>query len=296
MKFFSKAKSAIQFVILLISNRIKYDLNLNEMRLAVDLYRSLYKEDSKDLTAARTDAKKILKMIRPIRSPLKIQRVGPKGDSGYMVAELPKYDFVLSGGAGKNIDLEMEYAKAGAHVHICDPFVKKLPINHSLVFHHKILLSDLSENKFKGSSSWTLQQFIDVVGASNSQSNLLKLDIEGSELFLLGNNPINLNIFDQIIIEVHNLNYLTNENMRLKFRILFKNLLQSHHIIHLNCNNNGLIINFGDVFIPQVIELTLLHKKYFNSKPVKLYRMNDNSQNNINRLKLPNIFRLNNIK
>ena len=69
--------------------------------------------------------------------------------------------------------------------------------------------------------------------------------------------------FKQIIIEFHGItNDGWNCNYNDKVRCLEK-LSQTHYIVHAHGNNFGQVVNN----IPDVIELTYVNKKYFNSIP-----------------------------
>ena len=92
----------------------------------------------------------------------------------------------------------------------------------------------------------------------------LKMDIEGGEYpWLLQIDEPQLNKFKQIVIEFHG---ITNDgwgcNYNDKVKCLEK-LSKTHYIVHAHGNNYGPVVNN----IPEVIELTYVNKKYFNSVP-----------------------------
>jgi hypothetical protein len=266
-------------------------LGVHEIRYSLELYIHLKRYDKSSLDASEKIAKHLFKRLRPRESPLKIVRIGQNADSGYCVAKLKKVDMVVSGGAGKNIDFEVWFADLNATVHICDPSVKRLPKNHIKISHHKFYLGNS-----KNSNNWiNLMNFENKIKFEKSNTNLLKLDIEGSELELLGEEDINLQFYDQIVIEIHNLFKITSINYQKKLLKLVDNLLKHHHVIVFNTNNNGLILNYGQCFIPEVFELTLLNKKFFSNKAPGVTKYSTFMQrynNNPNRLKVPNIYRI----
>ena len=90
------------------------------------------------------------------------------------------------------------------------------------------------------------------------------MDIEGGEYpWLLNINEEQLNKFKQIVIEFHGITndgwgYINNDKM-----LCLKKLANTHYIIHAHGNNHDQVVNN----IPDVIELTYINKKYFNSVP-----------------------------
>jgi len=264
-------------------------LGTHEIKRSLDLYIHLIKPDKRSLDASEKNVKLLLKRLQPRESPIKIVRIGKNTDSGYCVAKLKKVDMVVSGGAGKNIDFEVWFADRNAIVHICDPSVNRLPKNHINISHHKFYLG----NSNNSNNCINLKDFENKIKFEKSNTNLLKLDIEGSELELLGEEDINLRFYDQIVIEIHNLFKITSNNYQKKFLKLVDNLLRYHHVIVFNPNNNGLILNYGQFFIPEVFELTLLNKKFFPIKAPPMAKFSTfvpKYNNNPNRLKVPNIY------
>ena len=85
----------------------------------------------------------------------------------------------------------------------------------------------------------------------------LKMDIEGGEYEWI---PVaNMNKFAQIVIEFHNIN--SNQTILSNY---FQHINETHYLIHAHGNNYGGISENG---MPHVIELTYLHKKFFENKP-----------------------------
>ena len=262
-----------------------------ELITAVKFFKAIRKPNLENLVLAEKFVGALLQDLWPKNSPVKLFRQGPQFDSGYTIAALDKIDNVVSGGAGKNIDFELSFALEGSSVHICDPFVDKLPVLNKNLNHYKVLL-DFAKPRRSIKYS-TLGEFEKIIELNPKETNLLKLDIEGSEINLLGKMGVDLNCYSQIVIELHNLHQLTEREFREKFEVLKDNLLRNHHVIFFNGNNNGILLNFGPYIIPEIIELSLLHKKYFidttkqNFKSTNLLQDNNN---NPQRLPLPNIY------
>ena len=262
-----------------------------EVVSALVFFKAIRKANLENLILAEEFVGRLLQDFWPKISPFELLRRGPQFDSGYMIAELNKFDNIVSGGAGKNIDFEMSFALEGSTVSICDPFVDELPVIHKNINHYKVLLDNFDPNEKK--EYFTLGKFEELIGLKSEEINLLKLDIEGSEVNLLGQTDVDLNKYDQIVIELHNLHKITEKQFRKRFEVLNRNLLRNHQVIFFNGNNNGLLLNFGPYLIPEIFELTLLHKKYF-TKPIKQKYQSTNilqdSINNPQRRPLLNIY------
>jgi hypothetical protein len=254
-------------------------------------FKSTRKPKLENLILAEKFVGSLLQDLWPKVSPFQLLRRGPQFDSGYMVAELNKFDNIISGGAGKNIDFEMSFALQGSNVSICDPSIDELPTIHRNMQHYKVLLDGAESDRKE--KFFTLGEYENRIGFRSDETNLLKLDIEGCEISLLGQADLDLSHYDQIVIELHDLHKVTDHQFREKFEVLIRNLLRDHHVIFFNGNNNGMLLNFGLFLIPEIFEVTLLHKKYFNG----ITKQNFNSAkllqddvNNPQRLPLLNIY------
>ena len=118
----------------------------------------------------------------------------------------------------------------------------------------------------------------------NTYKNIfLKMDVEGGEypwLLSIDDEQL-LSNFKQIVIEFHG---ITNDGWGCcysdKIKCLEK-LSKTHYIVHAHGNNNGPVVKN----IPDVIELTYVNKKYFNSVP----------EFNTTSLPIPNLDFVNNV-
>ena len=285
--------SWVQIFVWIFTNRVKNLTNAADIKYFIDFITHMKKSEYKQLISLERYIGELILKIWPVVSPLPLFRYGPEFDSGYFVAKLENVDILISGGAGKNIDFELTYADLGTSVHLFDPYVSTLPMNHPKICHHAIKLQDSGVKK--NSNTLNIQGINLMCNIDESKVNMLKLDIEGSEISLLGSENLNLSAYDQIVLEVHNNFMLTSYNHKQKFNTLIENLLNNHYVITFNANNNGLLLNFGKYFLPEVFEITLLHRKYFISNKIEKLGSEDLSNqttNNTNRLALPSIFHL----
>lgn len=293
----SKAISIIRWGFLfawMLKNRGHDSFGTYDVKRSLALFVNLKKSSYDNLEAAEIFIAKIERMLTPRISPIPLIRYGPPGDAGYTIAKLNSLDYVLTGGAGKNIDFELELAKNGSKVFICDPYVKRLPVTHKNILHYKKRLVS-KKTKIFSLRNWDLENFCKHIEINTASTKLLKMDIEGDEIELLGNKAITLSDFDQIVIEIHNLFGLCSSSLIIKFETLFNNLLKYHKCIYLNSNNNGLLLNFGSKFIPEVLELTLLNNKYFKTdfnQTLDAPKFSNNL-NNPKKLQIPNFIALN---
>jgi hypothetical protein len=290
----AKLKSSIiwlKAIIWMITNRGNKSFGPDEIKYALEFFIASKKGTLSNYQEAEKFAGEFALRLWPKISPLPVIRVGPNNDSGYSIAQINGTDLIVSGGAGKNIDFEMFFAETGTKVYICDPFVDSLPKSHRNISHHLLKFeSDVAKSK---KNIITLDEFEDLINIDPNRTNLLKLDIEGSEISLLSSNNLNLYKYAQIVIEVHDMYRITSEDFRNKLLKTFDNLLKYHHVINFNSNNNGSILSFGKNLFPEVFELTLLHHKYFDSKSLELVKFDDLIEeytNNRERLANINIF------
>ena len=187
-------------------------------------------------------------------------RYGSNGDGGYVIADLDgEYDCYISAG----ISDEESFSR---------DFINKYNMNEYNSFGFDGTISNYPYNYTKKISF--IKKNIHSINDDNN-SNLsfliekynnifLKMDIEGGEYpWLLQIDETQLNKFKQIVIEFHG---ITNDgwgcNYNDKVKCLEK-LSKTHYIVHAHGNNCGPVLNN----IPDVIELTYINKKYFNSVP-----------------------------
>ena len=211
----------------------------------------------------------------------RIVRIGPNKDSGYVIADLFNKPSIVSGGAGKNIDFEISLAQHGSKVMIFDPTIKKLPAYHENIEHIKMALEGKPSGEFAKSTSLgnlQLSRFED--------GHYLKLDIEGSEWNVLENLGDGIQIYDQLIIEFHNLYMITNQQFRQTVISVITTLCDNFKLINFHPNNWRTFVFFGKAGIPEVFEATFIR----NDHAVGERKANEflNFANNPSRPNLPN--------
>jgi hypothetical protein len=190
----------------------------------------------------------------------KKNRCGLNSDGGYVLAELDGgYDCYISAGISDEESFSRDFInKYNMDKHNSfgfDGTINDYPYNYT----NKISFIKKNIHKFNDDNNSNLSDLTD-----KYKNIFLKMDIEGGEYpWLLQIDEDQLNKFKQIVIEFHGItNDGWNCNYNDKVKCLEK-LSKTHYIVHAHGNNYGPVVNN----IPDVIELTYINKKYFNSIP-----------------------------
>lgn len=188
------------------------------------------------------------------------KRFGENKDGGYVVAELDgDYDCYISAGVSNeesfsrdfinayNIQKENNYAFDGTIYDYPYQYIDKITfINKNI---------GCINNDHHSNLSFLIEKYNNI---------FLKMDIEGGEYpWILCLDEYQLSKFKQIVIEFHGIN---DDSWRCSYNDKVKcleKLSKSHYIVHAHGNNHEVAKNN----IPDVIELTYVNKKYFNSIP-----------------------------
>jgi hypothetical protein len=187
-------------------------------------------------------------------------RCGLNRDGGYVLAELDgEYDCYISAGISDEESFSRDFInKYNLNEYNCFGFDGTIN-NYPYHYTKKISFIKKNINSFNDDNNCNLS-FL-----TNKYNNIfLKMDVEGGEYpWLLQIDETQLDKFKQIVIEFHG---ITNDGWNCsyadKVRCL-KKLSKTHYIVHAHGNNYGPVVNN----IPDVIELTYVNKKYFNSVP-----------------------------
>jgi len=187
-------------------------------------------------------------------------RCGSNRDGGYVLAELDgEYDCYISAGISDEESFSRDFInKYNLNEYNCFGFDGTIN-NYPYQYTNKISFIKKNINSFNDDNNSNLS-FL-----TNKYNNIfLKMDVEGGEYpWLLQIDETQLDKFKQIVIEFHG---ITNDGWNCsyadKVRCL-KKLSKTHYIVHAHGNNHGPVVNN----IPDVIELTYVNKKYFDSVP-----------------------------
>jgi len=275
----------IKLIIYLLRNRGRDTFGAGDIQRITERHVIENSSSERNYTEAEAAIMESIELLRPY-GVAGLTRIGPPFDGGYvgLATSIPK--FVLSGGAGKNIDFEIEIAKKGAEVHIYDPSVSKLPKNHPNVLHQKVALSSSNDRRFK--NSLTISEALSRFRVDTGDQFWLKLDIESSEWLLLADELHIIPRFTQLFIEFHDTYKLAEIDFRNNFLKIFRHLDKDFHLISICSNNWQGTTNYGKSFIPVTFEATFLRKDVSPSQG-KIKSFTELSRlNNSRRLGIPN--------
>lgn len=230
-----------------------------------------------------------LKVFHPYKAD-GLKRIGNINDGGYVVhfPSLQYAECLVNYGVGYDVAFEKEFNKiTNKPVYAFDPTMKKPAFiwekikrgeyKNALKQFISLLLWLLQERNLKkhnihfveeGLSADNTESFKSF-GYHLSKYNLidkkifLKIDIEGAEFEVLGENSFynNLNNVIQIAIEFHQ----AGENLE-KITEIINKLSNSHSLIHIHGNNCGLTFPYNGKQIPEVFEATFLHNSFLPDK------------------------------
>jgi hypothetical protein len=188
-------------------------------------------------------------------------RCGANCDGGYVFAELDgEYDCYISAGISNEESFSRDFIEK-YNMNEYNSFGFDGTINnYPYEYTKKINFIKKNISGFNDDNNSNLSILM------NTYKNIfLKMDVEGGEypwLLSIDDEQL-LNNFKQIVIEFHG---ITNDGWGCSYSDKIKcldKLSKTHYIIHAHPNNNGPVVNN----IPDVIELTYVNKKYFDSIP-----------------------------
>ena len=188
-------------------------------------------------------------------------RIGKPGDGGYvMIKPFSTEKVAYSFGISDDVSWDMEMASDGYEIFQYDHTIDRLP-EDSEAFHWK------RTGITGGEETDGMKRFETLLkdnGHWDRDGMLLKMDIEGAEWDVFRTIPEGLlGRFDQIVVEVHGLNDMTDPEKKIK---ALKRLTADHAVVHVHGNNFQPAVFCGDLITPDVIELTLVHREKYDLK------------------------------
>jgi hypothetical protein len=203
-------------------------------------------------------------------------RVGSAHDGGYVMMN-PKSPScnVISLGIADNIEFELELTekKLVSAIFCFDGSIEKLPSeNDSIYFESKYIKASESEN------SLDLSQ---VLAKIDGDELILKIDIEGDEWDVLGSlSESELRRFSQIIGEFHGFASNLTDVGVLKMTSLLQRISSQFHLVNSHPNNWSQYRVIQGIPIPDVIELTFIHKGLASDRLLEEYSKDSKSELN----------------
>jgi hypothetical protein len=193
---------------------------------------------------------------------LKKKRFGSDADGGYvMIDNLDGIDCAYSIGVGNEVSWDLELANRGIPVLQYDYSVDGPPVKHDLFTFYK---KRISTSKEAVSGSESIDGIIDS-HKHYKKKLLLKMDIEGSEWDVLADmKEDSLKLFDQIVIEIHDLSKVIEYPFRESASRALKRLNLHHTPVHVHGNNASRSFQFGDFYFADLMELTYVKSENYS--------------------------------
>lgn len=199
-----------------------------------------------------------LRLLRPhtLAGARKI-RLGRFFDGGYvMVDKFEGIEAAYSLGINDDVSWDLDMARRGIPIFQYDHTIPGLPQEHPLFHWEPKCISGILD---EANDVETLESLVRKNKHEGSRDLLLKCDIEGSEWLLLNLTPNKVIAqFRQIVIELHNMAFLTDMHHANNVRAALDNLTMSHKVVHVHGNNFAPWCIVGGVPVPSVLELTLM--------------------------------------
>ena len=192
------------------------------------------------------------------QSPFPKKRIGRWCDGGYVIADIPdfQYDVLIAGGVSDDISFEEDFIRFQGErpefrVYAFDGTVNDLPaspLRDRFVFTRKNIgheeTADLTN----------LHSLLEQYAGSKV---FIKMDIEGGEIpWILSLNESHMNTMDQIVMEFHF--PFGQDEAR-----VFEKINKTHILVHFHPNNGCDHLIHNGVYMPNVFECTYLHKRHF---------------------------------
>lgn len=201
--------------------------------------------------------KDVLRLLRPhsLVGARKV-RVGRFFDGGYvMLDRFTDVGVAYSLGINDDVSWDLDMAAHGISIFQYDHTIDGPPEQHPLFHWEPVCISGGVDD---AAGRQTLEALIKRNGHEGRTDMILKCDIEGAEWELLRVTPVSiLRGFRQIVIELHNMAFLTDVHHGNNVRLALLNLTATHRVVHVHANNFAPYEIVGGVPVPAVLELTL---------------------------------------
>jgi hypothetical protein len=205
----------------------------------------------------------MLQRLKPIGTNLKMKRLGPDEDGGYVMPEivLDKCVALFTYGVGYEIRYEIDF-----HNQYRKPI---FTFDHTVGYNFPEFINHTREGLgFKKNMGCFINHYFQ---RKIDGPVYLKVDIEGGEYpyFLTADIDAIANLTIGLSIEVHRLD---NDNYRVDFIKMMKRLSKRFTLVHTHGNNYGSIFNYQGNDILNVYELSFINTDYITDeiKPISV--------------------------
>jgi hypothetical protein len=182
-------------------------------------------------------------------------RIGKEGDGSYfLIPDFSERDCVFSVGIGDETSFDDHIVSSIGSLVMIDHTIPDFSPSHpSMKMIHKKFTSN--QNDLEINFSFLFNNFL-------YQDYILKMDIEGDEWSILDKvTTQQLVNFRQIVIEFHNLTRFSTVSERSQAIKVIEKINLTHTPFFIHANNNGDFRTFGNVVIPEVIEVSFARKR-----------------------------------
>ena len=210
-------------------------------------------------TPADTRCREAARLIRPYATSATLLRVGDEGDGGYVMADHFTTTTAISIGIGGNVSWDLAMSSRGYSIAMFDPTIAAAPAAVPNATFHRIGRGTTAQSAASGLELESLEQLRTRAGTPEDEAATLKIDVEGAEWDALVG-VASFDRYEQIVIEMHDLARLGDEESAHDVLAVLANLHSSHLPIHVHANNEAPVIPFGTYWLPDVLEVTYLRR------------------------------------
>ena len=208
-----------------------------------------------------------LSLLAPseVASMTKVRIGNAFSDGGYVLADrFRPGQKVYSYGISNEVSFDLDMANRGLHIFMYDHTITDTPRKHPNFHFYREGISARNE---PDRSVFRLDHHIETNGHIDDDM-ILKIDVEGAEWEVLDDLDTQLSArFEQIVMEIHSLDKLTESDFRARFVRGISRLNSQFNVVHVHANNCGFISNFNGLPIPTILEVTLLRKDLGQASP-----------------------------
>ena len=221
-------------------------------------HREKYDIDNLSSIEARERAKSFINLLLPKTPNILLKRYGSQYDGGYVLADdISTTDYLLSFGVASNVAFEDDISSKVAGMDLYDPNVNMLP--------HPIPNGRFFKEKITWHSNEDSADIKKCMARVPDKADyILKIDIEGFEWeFFTSVSEEDLLKFRQVVIEFHWIDKILDSQYYEVIKNALIKMNTTHQSVNVHGNNYGDIVQFNDIFIPEVLEVTFLRKNSY---------------------------------
>lgn len=174
-------------------------------------------------------------LLTPYDIDIPKRRIGPDADGGYVFADAisPAQD-VLSYGISTEYRFDRVMAEAGHAVHMFDHTIEGIEDAHPNMTWHRQGVAALARPDER---LFTVDDHLAMLNVAGGDL-ILKMDVEGAEIDAIGlMSDATLARFEQIVVEVHDLQRLADAAFRARVERMLAKLNSRFTLFHVHANN-----------------------------------------------------------